>query len=306
MKIYTEVVCQWQPDGTLKRIEEKYEEYDGLVSYCKKGGSAPPPPDYTGAAIAQGQANKEAAIATSQLSNPNITTPYGSQTIEYRTDPLTGNPVPYITQNLSKEQQGLLNQYNAIDAQLGNLSSQGLQYVQNTLNKPFDQSLLPRVAVNPGQTYSEAAFARLQPEVERSTQQLETKLANQGITPGSEAYNNAIALNNQSINDLRQQIAAGSLNADQAARQQALQEQSFFRNEPLNTLNAVRSSAQIQNPQFQGFQGANVQAAPLFAATQAQNQADINQYNANTANRNSQMQGIQGLAGLGLTSAMFF
>jgi hypothetical protein len=43
--------------------------------------SAPPAPDYTGAAQAQGAANSAAARTTSQLSNPNVYTPLGSQTV---------------------------------------------------------------------------------------------------------------------------------------------------------------------------------------------------------------------------------
>lgn len=41
--------------------------------------SPPPAPDYAGAAAAQGQANKEAAIASSKLNNPNVVNPYGTQ-----------------------------------------------------------------------------------------------------------------------------------------------------------------------------------------------------------------------------------
>lgn len=45
--------------------------------------SPPDPPDYAGAAKEQGQANLEAAVATSILSNPNIISPYGSRTVSY-------------------------------------------------------------------------------------------------------------------------------------------------------------------------------------------------------------------------------
>jgi hypothetical protein len=44
-----------------------------------KSSSAPPAPDYEGAAKEQGAANKEAAIASSQLNNPNVVSPYGTQ-----------------------------------------------------------------------------------------------------------------------------------------------------------------------------------------------------------------------------------
>ena len=48
-----------------------------------KSQSAPATPDYAAAATAQGQANKDAAIASAKLSNPNIISPYGSQTVTY-------------------------------------------------------------------------------------------------------------------------------------------------------------------------------------------------------------------------------
>ncbi len=45
--------------------------------------SPPPAPDYRGAAQEQGEANLEAGLQTSILSNPNIITPYGTQTVTY-------------------------------------------------------------------------------------------------------------------------------------------------------------------------------------------------------------------------------
>ena len=49
--------------------------------------SSNPPgtPDYVGAAQQQGQANLEAARASAKLSNPNLVTPYGTQTVQYGT-----------------------------------------------------------------------------------------------------------------------------------------------------------------------------------------------------------------------------
>lgn len=46
----------------------------------KSSASPPPAPDYAGAAAAQGAANKETAIASSRLNNPNVVSPYGTQT----------------------------------------------------------------------------------------------------------------------------------------------------------------------------------------------------------------------------------
>ena len=47
------------------------------------GGSAPKAPDYAEQARVQGESNVEAARTASKLSNPNMITPYGSQTVTY-------------------------------------------------------------------------------------------------------------------------------------------------------------------------------------------------------------------------------
>lgn len=47
--------------------------------------SPPPAPDYIGAAKEQGQANLEAARLGAKLNNPNVVTPYGTQTVDWGT-----------------------------------------------------------------------------------------------------------------------------------------------------------------------------------------------------------------------------
>jgi hypothetical protein len=49
--------------------------------------SPPPAPDYAAAATAQGAANKDAAIASAKLNNPNVINPYGTQTVSYNDSP---------------------------------------------------------------------------------------------------------------------------------------------------------------------------------------------------------------------------
>ena len=50
---------------------------------CQKAPTPPPAPDYVGAANAQGAANLTAGQQSASLSNPNINTPYGSQSVTY-------------------------------------------------------------------------------------------------------------------------------------------------------------------------------------------------------------------------------
>jgi hypothetical protein len=90
------------------------------------------------------------------------------------------------------------------------------------------------------------------------------------------------ALQAQGFN--QSQAAAAFQNAQ---RQAALQEQLALRNQPLNEIAALMGGAQIQMPQFQAYQGADVAAAPIFGASQAagnfalQNYGNqVNAYNA--------------------------
>ena len=62
------------------------------------------------------------------------------------------------------------------------------------------------------------------------------------------------------------------------------------------------SGSQIQLPQFQGYQGQNVDAAPVFQAAKAQGQNAMDMYKAQSANSNAMMGGLFNLG----TSAIAF
>lgn len=260
-------------------------------------GSAPPPPDYTAAAQAQGAANVEAARQTGIMSNPNIYNPYGSQEVTF--DPVTHQPT--VRQNLSPVGQQQFDIQQGINTQLGGLAQTGLGYVEDTLSKPYDQSTLPASMINAGETGQEAIMRRLQPQLERQREQLDTQLYNRGIT-GGEAYGNAMTDQNQRENDLLSQAGLYGIDAGNKARSQAIQEQSFFRNEPLNMLNAVRSASPVNVPQFQNYQGTSVQAAPIMNATNQQYQGNLNTYNAQAGQQGNFMSGLFGLGSAALMS----
>ena len=109
-------------------------------------------------------------------------------------------------------------------------------------------------------------------------------LAGQGQSFGQQmdvqAARNAALAQNQAIAAQQQQLAnAAQLQQyNQAlqgaqfgntALQQSLQQQLALRNQPINEIAALMSGVQVNMPQFQGYQGANVAAAPIFAGTQA-------------------------------------
>jgi hypothetical protein len=69
---------------------------------------------------------------------------------------------------------------------------------------------------------------------------------------------------------------------------------------PLNEITALMSGSQIQNPQFGAYSGATVQAAPIFAGTQAQGAFDANKYNQQVSQANAATAGLYSLGGAAL------
>jgi hypothetical protein len=177
---------------------------------------------------------------------------------------------------------------------------------------------------------------RLAPQLERQQKSLDTQLANQGIMRGSEAYEqaqqdlamkqndlmNQAALSGQSVqqnlfgqslqagqfgNTAQQQMLANQLsqaNLQNQARGQGFQELAYQRNEPINTLNAVRSGSQVTTPnQFyvNAPQQATTTGADYMSAAQATGNANIANTNAQNAYQNALMSGFFKLGSAGMS-----
>jgi hypothetical protein len=268
-----------------------------------KSASAPPPPDYTGAAKETAAGNLEAARANIAANRVNQYTPYGSLEYQVAGEDKFGNPMWSATQSLAPEQQKLLDYQNQASLGLGQLTEKGLGYVNTMLDTPFDTSQLPTTGFNPSQSYQDAYMQRLQPQIEQGREALDVKLANSGIPVGSEAYKRAMMAQSQRENDLLLGATTQGFGIGQQARQQGLQEQAYLRNEPLNTLNAVRSGAQVQGPTFVNpAQQANTAGADILGATQMGYNAQMGAANAQNAANNQMTQGLFSLGGAALMS----
>jgi hypothetical protein len=268
-----------------------------------KSASAPPAPDYTAAAKETASGNLDAARAATAANRVNQVTPYGK--LDYTisgADPY-GNPTWTATQSLAPEQQKLLDYQNQASLGLGALTGKGLGYVNKMLDTPFDTSKLPTTGFNPSQSYQDAYMQRLQPQIAQSQEALDVKLANAGIPVGSEAYKRAQMTEAQRVNDLLASATTSGFGVGQQARQSALQEQAYLRNEPLNTLNAVRSGAQVQGPSFvNSAQQANTAGPDILGATQMGYNANLAASNAQNAANSQMTQGLFSLGGAALMS----
>lgn len=106
-----------------------------MGSLCKSP-KAPPPPDYAAQAKAQGEANLKAGLQTAGISNPNIISPYGNQTVTWdMSDP--NMPRPTITQTLTPEAQATLNSQQRVQKEFADLANQGINTAKGIIGTPF-------------------------------------------------------------------------------------------------------------------------------------------------------------------------
>jgi hypothetical protein len=379
-----------------------------------KSVSPPPTPDYVGAAREQGRQNLTAAQQGAVLSNPNMYTPFGTQTVSYsdptfdqgrydadqasynakvnrdqfyetdydgggtyfndqayqralaqagaapdRNQYMSGGGIPTVTQTLTPEAQATLDAQMRVQRAMAGLSETGIGNARTMLSTPFtptstnieksfadygrargdiDTSNLAAMPINAGTTAQDLILQRLSPTIEAGDRSFAQTLANQGLAPGTQAYNTAFRNREMSKNDLYSQAALQGIGLDMNARQQGFGElmnraglyntalgQDFsqglsraqfgnqaqqqqlaqdltLRGQPMNEIIGLLGGSQIQLPQFSGYQGTSIAPAPTFGATQAANQAAIQNYGIQQAGNNATMQGIGSLA---LAAAMY-
>lgn len=262
--------------------------------------SAPQAPDYTAAAEKTAAGNLEAAKYATKANRVNQYTPYGNLTYKE-----LGDGTWEQTQTLTPQAQATLDKQMALSDKYADTASAGFDKVSGLLSNPeLDMSQLPQRAINVGQTAQEAIMSRLQPQLAQQDEALRTRLANQGITLGSDAYGKEMTSQGQRANDLQLQAALQGIGLDQSNRASALQEQAYLQDRPLNLVNALRSGAQVQSPQFQSYANqATTQGADYLNAANQQYNADLgasNASNASTAGLTSGLFGIgSGILGLG-------
>ena len=258
--------------------------------------SAPAAPDYTGAANATAAGNLAAAQTAAAANRVNQVTPYGNLNYTQQTD-AQGNPTWTATTSLSDVGQKLLDTQNQTSLGLGGTINSALGQVQNTMGQAFNPNL-PQVGINAGQNYQDAAMQRLQPQISQQRELLTNQLANSGIPVGSEAYNRAQMNQGQKENDLLAANTTQGFNTGLAANQQAYNQAMTNYNLPLNTLSALRSGSQVQNPTFQNVpQQATTGGADILGSTTAAGNYNLANSNAQIAAQSGFNSGLMGLGG---------
>lgn len=274
-----------------------------------KSGSSAPDPNNT--ANAQTGQNVNSAIMQSILNNVGVNSPYGSSSFNQTgSTNVGGYNIPQFSQNISlspAQQQILNNQQRAQTSLTGgatqNLANQinsntnsgtyGLgnysQNLQNSANQGgiatrFNQGQQVQGQVNTPEmsqaihdaqdaAYNQQA-AYLQPQQAQKQSQLDSSLAQQGITQGSNAYNNAQSENSRNNTFANQQAQNAAVLAGQQ-EQNTLYGQALQSGEFANTAAAQQYQQGLGAAQFgntaEGQQfGENLGNAQLNNAAQGQ------------------------------------
>lgn len=313
-----------------------------------KSPKAPTPPDPVTTANAQSTANNQSAAYNAALNRFDEYTPLGSRTYTTNgTDPTTGAPIYRSDINLTPEGQQLYDSELQGQLALGEQANSMLGRLNETYGSNFDPGNLPERTGNldlsqlpkqPGiddfsadrQRVEDSTFGRykrlLDPEYERQDENLTSRLANQGITQGSTAYDRergrfsrerdsaylnaadaALAAGGAEQSRLfgmgsqaRSQGLAEALQAGQfgnESRGRALQESLALRSLPLNEYSAFRSGSQVQLPQFGSTAQVGTAPGDVQGNIYRNYQGALDQYNAGVAGNNALLSGLFSAAG---------
>lgn len=332
------------------------------------GKKAPKAPDPAATAAAQGQWNSFTAQQQQAMNMVNQNSPWGSlnytqsgmQTI---IDP-NGKAiqVPQYTANttLSPQQQAIFDQSQAAEKNLAGIANQQSAWLGDFLKGTVDLSGVPALQSQIGGNYNtavnglqtsyagaddfssdrqrteDAILQRMAPSMAQDEDRLRTQLINQGIRPGTAAWDAEMNRLQSGVNDARlgavlasgqeqsrlvglsrdaagfnndtlmnqflaqNQASLGAANFNNAARGQGFSEAFAQRNQPLNELLGVMSGTQVQNPN------------QTFAQTPQSGVAGVDytglvnqKFQSDTANYQNRMGGLFGL-GSALIGALPF
>ena len=190
--------------------------------------SPPPPPDPTATVAAQEAANSASALQSAELNRINQSTPWGTSTYQITGHYPDGTPIYSQTTSLNPQFQNLLNLGTQGATQLAQTGISQLGNVSKTLGTPINTSGIPKITgsitdaagtpgltgsidtsgLNPLQTQigngdyasqirqaQDAAYGAqaqyLDPRFKNQQDEINNQLINEGVSPGSDAWNKA-------------------------------------------------------------------------------------------------------------------
>lgn len=201
------------------------------------------------AANQQNIANREAAIAGTEMSMVNQIGPYGSLSYRQTGTSANGNPLWTATQSFDPVTQRSLDAEKMLDLKTNNLAVAQADRAARLLSTNANLSDAAIAAKT-----SAMINPRIADRLGKDEASLRSSLMARGLREGSEAFNDEMLAFRQGANDAYTQEAL-------ANRQQAIQEILLPRNQVLNEIASLGGMQQIQGPQFVSTPQTNVQAA---------------------------------------------
>ena len=257
----------------------------------KKAPSAPAAPDPAATTAAAAKANRETAITQFGLNAINQRDPYGSLQFNQIGTWADGTPRFEAVQSLAPEEQRALDLSRQAQDIYGQAGVQQLQSVRERLATPLN---LNNEAVEG--RLMELGSRRLNPVLTERRNAMDTRLRQQGLMPGTQAYDVAMRGVGEAENDAFNQLLL-------QGRGQAINEILTERASPLNEAAALLTGQQVQAPSFVNTPQTSV-APTDYMQAEALRQASLNNaFNAKNQAYQTQLAGMYQLGSTALGGA---
>ena len=240
-------------------------------------------------ASAQTASNRDTAITQQLLNMTNQVTPWGRSTYS-QSGVATyigadGKPVktPTFTntQTLSPNQQIINTQNETADINQNNIALGQIDRIGGVLNTPF------KYDTGDHEQWAGDLYGKLNNDTnQRNMGLMEQKLANQGLQPGSAAYDDAMRNLTYGQEKARNDFMLGAYDT-------GMNTALTTRNQPLNEVNALMSGSQVQQPSYINTPQTGVNGTDVAGLINSNYQNQSNQYQ-------SKMGGLFGLGSAAL------
>lgn len=278
--------------------------------------SPPAAPDPQATIAAQTASNQSTATANANLNRVDQYTPYGNSIYNVTGNNPDGTPHYSQTTSLSPEQQNLYNMGVQGQTALGKTALGQLGNLQSAYANPFSfggpqvtgQVANPDYSAQIKQAQDAAYNSQTQyldPQFAEQGDQLNARLANQGLQVGDRAYDTsqdqfsrgkqaayqsardaATQAGNQEQNVLFGQDLSKA-NLQNSASAQALSQALGLYNQPLNSYNALASGSQVTNPSFSSIPVANQANTDVGGITNSSYQNQLAAYKQSQSGLNN-------------------
>jgi len=202
----------------------------------------------------------------------------------------TTNEVPTfeVVTKLTGDNKKVYNQSTAAKLNLARTANQQSAFLEDYLGEPFT----PDTADVEGRLM-DLGRQRLDPYFDDQADDLRTRLVNQGIGPGSEAYDREMRSFSEGRNDAYNSLLL-------SGRGQAMNEAYAERNQPINEITALLSGGQVSAPMMQAFNGGGVANTDVAGIINSNYNQRVAKEQAEGSFGQSLMGGLFGLGAAGI------